>query len=161
MRIALIAAMTREGVIGNHNTLPWHIPEELQYFKKMTLGKPIIMGRKTFESMNCKPLPKRKNIILTKSTFAKDFDSFENCIVVHSINEALSAAQESEEVMVIGGAKIYEAFLPLASRLYLTFIEAKYQGDTYFPKIDWEEWTVIEENNHVLFTTKILDRKLV
>nr|AIA16648.1 Dihydrofolate reductase [uncultured bacterium] len=159
MRIALIAAMTREGVIGIHNTLPWHIPEELQYFKKMTLGKPIIMGRKTFESMNCKPLPKRKNIILTQSKF-KSSDSFENGIVVHSIEEALSHVQESEEVMVIGGAKIYEAFLPLASRLYLTIIEGEYKGDTYFPKIDWAEWTVIEENRNALFTTKILDRKL-
>src|SRR5579872_5199461 len=116
MNISLIAAMSQNGVIGQNNKLPWHIPEELKYFKSKTLNKPVIMGRKTFESMGCKPLPNRINIILTKE---KSFEA-KGCIVVHSIEEALKTVKGYEEVMVIGGANIYEQFLPLASCLYLT-----------------------------------------
>jgi dihydrofolate reductase len=153
MHISLIAALTPNGVIGNHNTLPWYIPEELQYFKKMTLEKPIIMGRKTFGSMGNKALPKRHNIVLTHSDCVLN-----NCTVVHSVQEALAAAGNCEEVMVIGGAKIYEAFLPLASRLYLTFIHQEYSGDTYFPVINWNDWRLCSEQKTQDFTAKIFEK---
>lgn len=152
--IALIAAMSENGVIGNHNALPWHLPEELKYFKEKTLGKPVIMGRKTFESMGNKPLPNRLNIILTH---ALDFTAA-HCKVVHSTEEALKAAGNCDEIMIIGGAKVYEAFLPVASRFYLTLVNQNYAGDTYFPKIDWVEWKIISEEKRDKFTLKIFDR---
>jgi len=155
MRIALIAAMSENGVIGRENRLPWHIPEELQYFKKMTLGKPVIMGRKTFESMGSKPLPKRLNVILThdKAFLAKD------CEVVHSVEQALQLVSNHEEVMVIGGAKIYQAFLPLANRLYLSVIHQKIEGDTFFPHWDESQWIVQSQEDKKEFSTKVLDKK--
>lgn len=155
MRIALIAAMSENGVIGRENRLPWHIPEELQYFKKMTVGKPVIMGRKTFESMGSKPLPKRLNIILTHD---KAF-SADNCEVVHSVEQALQLVSNHEEVMVIGGAKIYQAFLPLASRLYLSVIHQKIEGDTFFPDWDESQWIVRSQEDKNKFSTKVLDKK--
>lgn len=157
MHIALIAAMSENGVIGNTNALPWHLPEELKYFREKTRGKPVIMGRKTFESMGSKPLPNRLNIILTH---AKNFLA-SNCIVVHSTKEALKVAKEAgedEEIMVIGGAKIYEAFLPVASRLYLTIVHQNYVGDTYFPKFDLHQWKMISEEKREGFTLKIFDK---
>ncbi len=155
MFISLIAAMAENGVIGKDNKLPWHLPEELQYFKKTTLGKPIIMGRKTFESMNAKPLPNRHNIILSQNL---EF-SAEGCTVVRSIPEALKAAGEAEEVMIIGGSKIFEVFLPIASRLYLTIVHKIYRGDSYFPNVDWSEWLLVSEDNKDLFSIKVFDRK--
>ncbi len=118
MHISLIAAKSKNGVIGNNNKLPWHLPEDLKYFKKMTLGKPVIMGRKTFESMDSKPLPKRENIILTRHA---DFVA-PGCIIVNSLEGALVAAGSCEEVMVIGGGEIFALFLPIATRLYLTTV---------------------------------------
>lgn len=154
MRIALIAAMSENGVIGNNNALPWHLPEELKYFREKTRGKPVVMGRKTFESMGSKPLPNRLNIILTHALNV----TVPECIVVHSTEEALKAAGNSEEIMIIGGAKIYEAFLPVASRLYLTIVHQNYVGDTYFPKIDWHQWQMITEEQRDGFTLKIFDK---
>lgn len=155
MRIALISAMTKEGVIGNQNTLPWHLPEELKYFKELTLGKPVVMGRKTFQSMNERPLVKRQNIVLTKErNFLR-----QGITVVHSVQEAIKVAGKAEELMIIGGASIYAAFLPLASRLYLTLIHQDYSGDTLFPVLNWEEWELVSQQEMVEFTVKILDRK--
>lgn len=157
MRIALIAAMSENGVIGNNNALPWHLPEELKYFREKTRGKSVIMGRKTFESMGSKPLPNRLNIILTH---AKNF-LVADCIVVHSTEEALKAAKaagDCEEIMVIGGAKIYETFLPVASRIYLTVVHQNYVGDTYFPKVDWHQWKMITEEKREGFTLKVFDK---
>lgn len=158
MHIALIAAMTETGVIGQHNKLPWHIPEELKYFKKMTLDKPIIMGRKTFESMGSRPLPGRQNIILTQD---KHF-VVPNCIVVHSIEETLSILGEDKEkeAMIIGGANIYQQFLPLASRLYLTIIHKVYPGDAYFPIVDWDQWTLVSSDAKSEYTIKVFDKQL-
>jgi dihydrofolate reductase len=155
MRISLIAALSENGVIGKDNTLPWHYPEDLQYFKKMTLGKPVIMGRRTFESMKSRPLPERKNIILTqdRNFHAKD------CIIVYSELEALAAADNAVEVMVIGGAVIFKIFLPLASRLYLTFIHQKIKGDTFFPEIDWSHWQKISEEKKEELSFVIFDKK--
>lgn len=172
MNIALIAAMTNQGVIGYQNKLPWHFPEELKYFKKITLGKPIIMGRKTFESMGKRPLPGRKNIILTQS---KDFIA-EGCRVVDSLEQAIEEAlkgdpgsqnsQPSEnekklaEIMVIGGAQIYAQFLPLANRLYITFVHQEFPGDTYFPKVQWADWELVSTEAHNDYTIKVFNKRL-
>lgn len=154
MRIALIAAMSENGVIGNHNALPWHLPEELKYFREKTLNKPVIMGRKTFESMGNKPLPNRLNIILTHALRFTNPD----CKVVHSVEDALKAAGDCEEIMVVGGAEIYEAFLPLASRIYLTVIHQTYIGDTVFPTVDWFAWKILSEEKRDGFTLKVFDK---
>lgn len=154
MRIALIAAMSENGVIGNHNALPWHLPEELKYFREKTRDKPVIMGRKTFESMKNKPLPNRANIILTQDL---NFTA-PDCSVVHSVISALKAAGDCEETMVIGGAQIYEIFLPIASRIYLTIIHQICEGDTVFPKVDWGAWKMISEEKQNGFTLKVFDR---
>jgi dihydrofolate reductase len=156
MWISLIAAMTEKGVIGQGDALPWHLPEDLKYFKSNTLHKPIIMGRKTFETIGSKPLPDRHNIVLTRE---KSFKA-KGCTIVHGVEEALSVAGNCDEIMVIGGAKVYEAFLPLATRLYLTLVHHPYEGDTYFPKLHEGDWVVILEEKHPLFTTQILQRKI-
>ena len=155
MRIALIAAMSENGVIGNHNALPWHLPEELEYFREKTRDKPVIMGRKTFESIGSKPLPNRLNIILTHALHFTALD----CKVVHSVEDALKAAGDyCEEIMVIGGAEIYEAFLSVASRIYLTVIHQIYAGDTVFPIVDWHTWKILSEEKRDGFTLKVFDK---
>jgi dihydrofolate reductase len=156
MQIALIAALTEQGVIGNQNKLPWHFPEELKYFRKVTLGKPVIMGRKTFESLGNRPLPDRKNIILSRD---KNF-SATDCIVVDSPEAAIKAVEKEREIMVIGGAQVYQQFLPLATRLYLTIIHQEYVGDAYFPTVNWNEWESIAEDPRDEYTIKIFDKKL-
>jgi len=154
MQIALIAAMSENGVIGSNNALPWHLPEELKYFREITRGKPVIMGRKTFESMSSKPLPNRLNIILTHTLHFTATD----CRVVHSVDAALKAAGDCEEIMIMGGAEIYKAFLPFASRIYLTVVHQNYRGDTYFPAVDWQEWKTISEEKRDGFTLKVFDK---
>lgn len=135
MIISLIAAMARNRVIGKDNRLPWNLPADMKRFRELTLGKPVIMGRKTFESIG-RPLPKRKNIIITRD---KNYRA-EGCIVVHSAKDALKAAEESNEVMIIGGEQIFSEFMPLADRMYLTFIEEGFEGDAYFPQFSQDEW---------------------
>lgn len=154
MRISLIAAMSQNGVIGRNNQLPWHLPEELKHFRTTTAGKPVLMGRKTFESIG-KPLPGRHNIILTQD---QNF-SAAGCTVVHSLEAGLKAAGEVEELMIIGGAKVYELCLPIVSRLYLSIIQETVEGDTYFPKINWGDWEMISQQQNQEFTVKIWDRK--
>ena len=135
MRVSLIAAMDRNRVIGKDGGLPWHLPEDLKHFKAVTMGKPVIMGRKTHESIG-RPLPGRLNIVLTGDAAY----SAEGCSVAHSAGEALAAAGDVEEVMVIGGAAVYAEWLPRAARLYLTLIDAEAAGDAYFPAWDPAEW---------------------
>jgi len=137
MQICIIVAMSDNQVIGKDNSLPWHLPEDLRHFKQKTLGKPIIMGRRTYESIG-HALPGRHNIILTKDVHFRA----ESCTIVHSVDEALKRAFEDkvEEVYVIGGSSVYEAFLPLADELYLTKVQGDIVGDTYFPIINWENW---------------------
>jgi len=155
MLVSIIAAMSENRVIGKHNKLPWHLPEELKYFKKITSGKPIIMGRKTFESMGSKPLPNRQNIILTQDpNFVAP-----QCVVAHSVEEALSKVLSTEEVMIIGGAHIYQLFLPMASRLYLTVVHIQVTGDTFFPALEPSDWELVEADPGVDFTTQVFDRK--
>lgn len=156
MPISLIAALSENNVIGKDNKLPWHLPEDLKYFKMKTLGKPVIMGRKTLASMNYKPLKERKNIVLTRSD---DF-TIEGCFIVHSIDEALLEAKENEEeVMVIGGSEIFKLFLPMATRLYLTRVHQTLEGDSFFPTISWSEWEKISEEAHPQFSFLIYDKK--
>lgn len=135
MKISIVAAIAKNRVIGKNNRLPWRLPRDMQHFREVTTGKPVIMGRKTFESIG-KALPGRKNIILTRDS---NFRA-EGCVVVHSVEEALAAAEGTQEIMVIGGAEIYKAFLPRAERMYLTEIHADFEGDTYFPEYDPDEW---------------------
>lgn len=156
MNISLIAAMTEEGVIGKDGGLPWNIPEELQYFRTMTLNKPVIMGRRTFESMGKRPLANRPNIIFTRDPFFVA----PNCTIVRTVEEVLKQCERDDEIMVIGGTDIYKLFLPLASRLYMTIIHERYVGDTYFPNVDWTNWILKEEQAKKDFTIKIYDRKL-
>jgi len=140
--ISMIWAMGKDQVIGRNGTMPWHLPRDLAFFKEKTLGKPIVMGRKTWESFGSKPLPKRTNIVLTRD------ESFtlppEQGIVIHDLQDALPYARE-QELMVIGGSQIYEQMMPMADRLYCTFIDEAFEGDTFFPEIDWEQWQVVEE----------------
>jgi len=143
MRLAMIAAQSQNRVIGNNNKLPWYLPEDLKYFKRVTLGKPIIMGRKTFESIG-RPLPGRTNIIITRNPdWTHDGAGVR---VVHSLQQAIELAESLalvngfEESLVIGGAEIYALALPQADRLYLTQVHAEVQGDAHFPPLDPSQW---------------------
>ncbi len=143
MIISIITAMDENQLIGKDNGLPWKLPADLQFFKRVTMSKPIIMGRKTFESIG-RPLPGRKNVVITRD---ESFDA-EGCEVVFSLNDALSRVENADEVMVIGGANIYQQFLPQADRLYLTRVEGKFDGDAWFPEIDFENWELVEKEEH-------------
>ena len=146
MYISMIAAMTNARVIGLNNTMPWHLPADLKHFKAVTLGKPVIMGRKTYESIG-KALPGRKNIVITRNTDYKLADAH----TVQSVQSALTlaGAEEQEEVIVIGGGRIYQELLPQAKRLYLTLINADIEGDTYFPNYKKEcTWQQVESSHH-------------
>lgn len=134
MIISLIAALAADRVIGMENAMPWHLPEDLAWFKRNTLNKPVIMGRKTFESIG-RPLPGRHNIVLSSQPGSEPGVTW-----VTSLEEALAAAGDVEEVMVMGGGSIYSQFLPKASRMYLTHIDAEVGGDTYFPDYEPDEW---------------------
>lgn len=144
MRISLIAAVSENNVIGDHGRIPWDLPEDLQHFRTITLGKPIIMGRKTYESIG-HPLPKRQNIVITRQ---KDFIA-EGCEVVGSLEDALQVAgKDSEEVFVIGGGEIYREAFPKADRVYLTRVHATIEGDAYFPEFHPEHWQEVSRERH-------------
>ncbi len=128
MQISMIAAMAANRVIGLNNKMPWHLPADLQHFKAVTLGKPVVMGRKTFESIG-RPLPGRRNIVISRQTAPSD----SKVEWVSSIEQAFDLLSDAPEVMIIGGAEIYKQCLPLASRLYLTEIELNTPGDAWFP----------------------------
>ncbi|WP_299871672.1 type 3 dihydrofolate reductase [uncultured Cocleimonas sp.] len=139
MKLSMIAAMSQNRVIGLDNKMPWHLPADLQFFKKTTLGSPIIMGRKTYDSIG-RPLPGRLNIILSRNT---DLE-IEGCTVVNTLSEALEAAEGVDEVFITGGAHLYEKFLQDADCLYLTLIDAEFQGDTFFPDYTQYAWKQID-----------------
>lgn len=157
MHISLIAAMAHNRVIGRDGDMPWHLPSELQYFKELTLGKPIIMGRHTFASIG-RPLPGRHNIVITSkpNTLPAGVSAASNPTEALDIAKSTAAVDgiELQEVMVIGGGQIYAAFLPMATRLYLTQIDLQVDGDTYFPEYHPDEWqrtllrTHTAESNH-------------
>jgi dihydrofolate reductase len=133
--ISLIAAMAKNGVIGRDNRLPWRLPADLAHFKRVTMGKPMIMGRKTWESLPG-VLPGRRHIVVTRDPAYRA----EGCVLVHSLEQALEVAGEAPEVMVVGGGTLYKEMLPRADRLYLTQVDADVEGDARFPEIDFSQW---------------------
>ena len=135
MIISIIAAMDRNRLIGNKNQLPWHLPADFAHFKSVTMGKPIIMGRKTFDSIG-KPLPGRKNVVLSRNPDT----CFEGVVCVSSFEEAVVAVSEAEEIMIIGGSTIYEMLLSRVDRLYLTYVDGEFEGDAWFPEVDDNQW---------------------
>lgn len=141
--LSLIAAMDRERLIGRDNALPWHLPEDLRHFKATTLGKPVIMGRKTWESLG-RPLPGRRNVVVSRNA---DY-ALQGAELVGSLEAALSLTAEAEEVFVIGGAELYRQALPLAQRLYLTEIDASHTGDAWFPAFAADEWQETAREEH-------------
>lgn len=141
--ISLIWAQDENGLIGNDNRLPWQLPADMAWFKKQTMGKPVLMGRKTFESIG-KPLPGRMNLILSRQSDLH----IEGCTVVRSLGEAKAAAEEADEIMVIGGAEIYAMMLPYASRMYQTAIHAEFSGNTFFPGFDENDWQETGREDH-------------
>jgi len=143
MLISIIVIMSRNGVIGVNNQLPWHLPKDLKWFKTNTLGKPIAMGRKTYESVG-KPLPGRENIVITRDL---NFTA-PGCTVMHSLEAVLEYTKDVEELMIVGGAQIYEQALPLTQRLYLTRVQAEIAGDRYFPSWDPQQWQQIMVEHH-------------
>lgn len=142
-RISMVVARARNGVIGANNALPWHLPGDLKYFKRVTMGHPIVMGRKTYDSIG-RLLPGRKNVIVTRQ---KDY-CVPGAAVVHSADEALRAAADASEVFVIGGAQLFTAFMDRTDRLYVTEIERDYPGDVYFPGIDPAIWIELSRESH-------------
>ncbi len=145
MIISLIAAIGKNRAIGKANQLLWHLPNDFKHFKETTMGKPVIMGQRTFESIG-RPLPGRQNIVLSQDA------SFhpEGCSVVKDIDSALSLARDSgqEEIFIIGGGMVYASFLPLAHRMYLTLVDASPEGDTYFPEWNPAEWKIVSSEEH-------------
>ncbi|MDX1734942.1 MAG: dihydrofolate reductase [Halioglobus sp.] len=141
LTLAIIVAVADNGVIGRGDALPWHLPDDLQYFKSVTMGKPIVMGRKTFESIG-RPLPGRTNIVISRDPAYRPHGA----TAVTSLPDALSLAEDValidgvEEALVIGGAEIYALALPLAGRLYVTEVHASVEGDVVFPQVDWGRW---------------------
>ena len=140
--LSLIVAMDENRLIGSANQLPWHLPADLAFFKRTTMGKPIIMGRKTFESIG-KPLPGRRNIIITRNS---DF-SADGCDVVSDIEAALARCAGADELMLIGGASLYGQLLEQASNMYITRIHHAFSGDTWFPEFDVRHWKISEQQD--------------
>jgi len=133
--LSLIWAMDKNRLIGSKNQLPWKLPADMQWFRKQTMGKPVLMGRKTFESIG-KPLPGRENLILTRQQGL----AIAGCRVVHSLDEAKAAVPDADEIMVIGGSEIYALLLPAADKLYCTVIHDLFEGDAWFPEFNKGEW---------------------
>lgn len=157
--ISLIVAHDKNRVIGYEKKMPWHLPGELKYFKEQTMGKPMIMGRKTFESIG-RPLPGRRNIVITRN---ENYNA-EGIEVVSSLEEALKLVSKEQEIMIIGGEQIFKLALPIADRLYITKIDYEFQGDTFFPQYG-DEWTMISISEPIevpdgyAYTYYIYDRK--
>ncbi len=135
--------MSRNMVIGKNNKLPWKLSADLKRFRKITSGKPVIMGRKTFESIG-RPLPNRINIIITRDSNYKA----EGCVIANSAADALKAAKNHDEIMIIGGEQIFKEFLPIANRMYLTLIDEDFEGDAHFPEYDKNKWKEVSREAH-------------
>ncbi len=160
-KISMIVAMDQKGVIGRGSELPWHLSTDLKNFKKITMDKPIIMGRKTHESIG-KPLPGRRNIIVTRNNGYQS----EGCEVCHSLDEAIASCQDDDEMVIIGGSELYREALEVVSRMYLTEVHADVDGDVYFPAFDKGEWDLIikddveaDDNNEYPYTMSILEKR--
>jgi len=160
--VAMMLAMDKNKLIGKENGMPWHIPGEQAYFKEVTMGKPIIMGRKTYESIG-RPLPGRANIVVTRNaTWTAD-----GVVVVGSLSEAIDlgvqlAGDAVDEVVIIGGANLCSEAMPITERLYLTYIDHAYEGDTYFDSFNWSDWQELsrQENQHdeLAYSYLVLER---
>jgi len=160
MRRSLVVAVAENGVIGRDNQLPWKLPDDMAYFKKVTMGHPVVMGRRTWQSIG-KPLPGRENIVVTHD---RGFEA-PGCRVVHSLDEAWKAAGDADEVSVIGGTTLFEETLPIADRIHLTEVQAAVPGDTFLPPFDRGEWRETEVQRHAAdarhaypFRIVVLDR---
>lgn len=136
MRLSLIVAATLNWVIGKDNQMSWHLPADLAWFRQNTTGKPVIMGRKTFESIG-RPLPKRTNIVLSRKPFAH-----EGVVWKDNLESAVDFVKDFDEIMLIGGGELFKQYLPKADKLYFTQIQAELDGDTFFPEINWDEWQI-------------------
>ena len=159
--ISIIVAVSEDWGIGKDNELLWHISEDLKRFKKLTYGNTVIMGKKTWESLPRKPLPGRKNIVLTDNPQ----ESIENSVTAYSIDDALNKCGPDEEIFIIGGGSIYRQFMPIADRLFITLVHKKAPADIYFPEIDLSIWEVTEkeefktdDNNSIPYTYTIYER---
>jgi dihydrofolate reductase len=162
MKISAIVAMGENRAIGFQGNIPWHLSADFKRFKELTMGHPIVMGRKTFESIG-KPLPGRTNIVITTDPSYV----VEGCVAAHSLEEALAATGAADEVFIIGGAQIYELALPKVQTLYLTKVHGAFEGDTFFPVLNEAEWNLIgsedhakDEKNDADFTFLIYERKI-
>lgn len=158
--ISFVVAMAHHRVMGKNNAMPWHLPADLKHFKKITTGKPVIMGRKTFESIG-KALPNRRNIVITRNA---EYIA-PGCDVVDSLQSALALVSDQDEICIIGGAQIFQEALPMADRLYLTFIDLEVDGDTFFPAWNPAEWKEVsrevfspDSNNAYALEFVVLDR---
>lgn len=140
MIISLIVAMDRNRLIGNNNQLPWHLPADFAHFKSVTMGKPIVMGRKTYESIG-KPLPGRENIVLTRNADVK----IEGVTVRDSLEAAIEGVENVDELMIIGGSTIYQQAMVMVDRMYITEVDAEFEGDAWFPEINREDWQLKED----------------
>lgn len=141
--VSIIVAIAQNGTIGDKNSLLWHIKEDMRFFRTTTSGHAVIMGRKTFESLGSKPLPKRTNIVITRAD-----RNFEGALTAHSLEEAVAMAEGDDEIFIIGGAQIYAEALKLADRMYITRVEHDYDGDTVFPEIDFSQWRLVREERY-------------
>jgi len=135
--------MDRQRLIGRDNGLPWHLPADFAHFKAVTMGKPVVMGRKTYDSIG-RPLPGRMNIVLSRDPAL----SIEGVTTVTSFEQAKQAVRDNEELMVIGGSRIYEMLLPVADRLYLTYVDGVFEGDAWFPEFDIDDWEQLDLQDH-------------
>jgi len=162
--ISIIVAVSDDWGIGMNNELLWHIPEDLKRFKKLTMGKTIIMGKRTWESLPRRPLPGRKNIVLTDIPD----ECIDGSVTAYSIEDALSKCVQDEEIFVIGGGMVYRQFMPIADRLYITHVHKKAPADVWFPKIDRRKWKIIEkeeciseDENRIPYTYVVYGRKRI
>jgi dihydrofolate reductase len=160
--ISIIAAISEDCGIGSNNDLLWSIPEDLKRFKRLTWGKTVIMGRKTWESLPRRPLPGRKNIVITDV----QGETILNAITAYSIEDSLSKCAGDEDIFIIGGGSIYRQFMPLAGRLYITHVHRSVPADIYFPEIDMNTWKIVEKddsgsnkNDTIPYTYIIYERK--
>jgi dihydrofolate reductase len=161
MKISAIVAMSENRVIGKNNRLPWHLPADLKHFKTITMGKPVLMGRKTFDSIG-RPLPGRLNIIITRDTNY----SVPGCVVVHSIDDAIAKAGNYDEIFVIGGAELFQQMFSRIQTIYLTIIHENFDGDAFFPEFNQSEWKEVarekfspDEQNKYSFSFITLQKK--
>lgn len=147
-RISLIAAVSENGVIGRDGDLPWRLPDDMRRFKRITTGHPVIMGRRTLESMDGRPLPERRNIVLTRRDPERLGVAGDGIEVARDLDDALRRAGDADEVFVIGGEAVYRAALPRADRIYLTRVHTSVEGDVHFPEIDFDAWVVVGAERH-------------